>query len=515
MAVVLARCAARSPGVHSRRSHRVPRRTPRGLLAALALTLAAACGRSDRNVASSTQSGGGTLQSASATAGGPQALVLRVPRQGGPPRVHAYPRADSTVWASTDAAPTPAEILAFNEDNGSVAYADIRGRPVLLELRLGTIAVASHQKLSGLASADGLAVYGIATNGDVVRITPTGDWSYKPPQPATAVFPQPDGSLLVSVGSGANRRLLKLFPPETRVRDSISFPVATRTVRSQLGDRLYLAVDSGLVVLRTRTMDWAPSIPLPEPIAVMVSTPSGDRVFVLTQSRRQIAVVDRYRERVTTVMDLPGRAEDLRVDPFGRYLLARVAERDSLWVLAIGTERVIGALRSSWRSDLPFVGYDGAVAVVSGGDVLLFDGETLKPRARIRDGAQDFWHPFLWDGFRPRAASLDEPVRFDSVVGVAQDTAIVDDSTAIADSTAGAEAPRGFILSFAAFLTEDRARDLAGRIHVGGETARVVTTTRGNATIYRVVLGPFLTREEAERAGRESGHSYWVFEGMP
>src|SRR5207237_2264154 len=143
----------------------------------------------------------------------------------------------------------------------------------------------------------------------------------------------PDGALLVAVGSGANTRLLKLFPPETKVLDSVEFPAASRAVRTQLGDRLYLAVDSGLVVLRTRTMDWAPNVPFSEPIAVIASTPSGDRIFVLTASRNRISVVDRYRERVTAQFDLPGRAADLRVDPIGRELLATVEEGEARWPL--------------------------------------------------------------------------------------------------------------------------------------------------------------------------------------
>jgi hypothetical protein len=423
---------------------------------------------------------------------------------------------DSVVFASTEPAPTPAHVLAFDDEGGSVAYQDTRGRPVLLELRLGTITVASSKKLTGLASANGSAIYGIAPNGDVVRMTPAGDWTFKPPQPAKAVFPQPDGALLVSVGTGANTRLLKLFPPDSKVLQEIPFPVASRTVRTQLGDRLYLAVDSGLAVLRTRTMDWAPAVRFDEPISVMASTPSGDRVFVLTESRGQISIVDRFRDRVTAQFDLPARAQDLRIDPFGRYLLARAAEGDSIWIVAIGTARIIGGLRGSWRSDLPFVGYDGTVAVASGVDVLLFDGETLKQRARIKDGAQDFWYPFLWDGFRPRAASLDEPVRFDSVVvdSTAMDTLAIPDSTG-APAEADTAAPKGFIVSFAAFLAQDRARELASRIRVGGENARVVTTLRDGSTVYRVILGPYLTREEAERAGRDSGHSYWVYEGLP
>jgi hypothetical protein len=479
------------------------------------LVLALACGKADRN-ASSTQSG----TPSSATIAGPKALALRVPKAaaGGMPRVFSYPGLDSLVWSSTEIAPTPAHMLAFDDESGSVAYEDTKSRPVLLELRVGTVTVYTAKKLTGLASANGSAIFGIASNGDVVRVTPAGDWTYKPPLPARAVFPQQDGGLLVSFGRGAATRILKLFPPDKRVIDSIPFPVATQTVRTQLGDRLYLAVDSGLVVLRTRTMDWAPAIHLDEPIAVMASTPSGDRIFVLSESGKQISIVDRFRDRVTGVLALPARASDLRVDPFGRYLLARAAEGDSMWVAAIGTQRLIGGLRSAWRPDLPFVGYDGSVAVTSGTDVVLYDGETLRPRARVRGGAQDYWYPFTWDGFRPRAASLDEPVRFDSVI---VDTAVADSIPPVTPVDTGASVPdsadaaRGFYVQFAAYLASDRARELAARIHVGGEDARVVTSTRDGSTIYRVVLGPFLTKDEAERAGRESKHSYWVYEGLP
>jgi cell division septation protein DedD len=151
--------------------------------------------------------------------------------------------------------------------------------------------------------------------------------------------------------------------------------------------------------------------------------------------------------------------------------------------------------------------------------VVMVDGETLKPKSRVTGGARDIWFPILWDGFRPRAASLDEPVRFDSVP-VADSTA---DTTAIADSSQpqpappqpAPEEPQGFVVSFASYLSEARAKDLAARVRVGGEQARVITSPRDASTIYRVVLGPFATREEAERVGKESGLSYWIFEGYP
>jgi cell division septation protein DedD len=74
---------------------------------------------------------------------------------------------------------------------------------------------------------------------------------------------------------------------------------------------------------------------------------------------------------------------------------------------------------------------------------------------------------------------------------------------------------QGFTVSFAALLVPERARELASQIKVGNEQARVITAMRDGSAIFRVVLGPYPTREEAERVGRESKQSYWVYEGGP
>ena len=81
--------------------------------------------------------------------------------------------------------------------------------------------------------------------------------------------------------------------------------------------------------------------------------------------------------------------------------------------------------------------------------------------------------------------------------------------------TAVRRPPAGFTVSFAALLVGDKARDLAASIRVGSENARVVTSVREGSTIYRVVLGPYATREQAERVGRESKQTYWIYEGGP
>jgi hypothetical protein len=485
----------------------------RSTLLALVLVLAA-CGKADRQ----TDSTAHPTSSAPAPRG-PDNLVLRIARTGGAARVYAYPRLDTLVW-STPSAPAPARVLAFDDEAGTIAYVDARGEPARIDFRQGGAAVVSKAKLAAIASSDGSTIYSIAADGSVQRFSPSGSWKWKPPLAARAVFPQADASLLVLGERQGGSVVWRLRPPSTAIVDSVVLPRVDRALRTQVGDRLYLGAERELAGIRTRTMERTPSIELDGPVELLAATPSGDRVFVVTRGAKAIQVVDRYREKVNGTIEIGRNVADLRVDPLGRYLLVHPEKVDSAIVIALGTNRIVGAAPTTWRADLPFVAPDGGVALAQGADVVIVDGETLRPTRSVRGGAADFWYPFRWTGFRPRAATLDKPVEFGGPP--VDSTRSAGDSTAVADSTRPAAAPpadtavrrpTGYIVSFAALLVPDRARELAAQIRVGNETARVVTATRDGATIYRVVLGPYPTREEAERVGRESKQSYWVYEG--
>lgn len=493
--------------------------TVRTTLLALALALAA-CSRGDRQETPATQA------TASATAPrGPDQLVLRVPRTGGAARVYAYPRLDTMVW-NAESAPAPAHVLAFDDEAGSIAYVDAKGFPARIDFRQGVASTVTKTKLVGLASWDGSNIYGI-NGGAVERYGPSGPWKWKPPLAARAVFPQPDATLLVVAQRGDSSVVWRLRPPATKIVDSVVLPTVNRTLRTQVGDRLYLASGSELTGLRTRTMQRTPSIPFDGEIEQLEATPSGDRVFVVTKGGTTVDILDRYREQLGGHIDIGRHASDLRVDALGRYMLARPEGTDSTIVIALGTNRVLGTLATEWRDDLPFVAPDGSIVLAQGHNVALVDGETLRTKITVKDGAADFWYPFKWTGFRPRDVALDKPVDFSNPADSMKPKA---DSSKPTDSVRTAPAPApvppaprdtavrrasGFTVSFAALLIPDKARELAAQIRVGNENARVVTAVRDGSTIYRVVLGPYATREEADRIGRESKQSFWVYEGGP
>jgi hypothetical protein len=297
-------------------------------------------------------------------------------------------------------------------------------------------------------------------------------------------------------------------------------------VRTQVGDRIYFTVDSGLVGVKAKDLSPVGAIQLPSRVRTLAPTPSGDRIYIATVADSSLSVADRYSGSVGQGLALPAPPLDLRMDALGRYLLAEFPKGDSAWVIEIGNNRLIGAIPTKWDTDLPAITPEGQLATLSGKDVILIDPVKLAAKSTIAGGGKDFWYFFAWDGFKPRAQGLDQPVTFPS-------DSIVDTTTA--SSTGSSTLPTnpapdttrptavnppttpttGFMVSFAALLSEDKAQQTAMTIKVGGNTAHVVSTSTAGSPIYRVVLGPFATRDEADRVGRASKRDYWIYEGSP
>jgi len=169
------------------------------------------------------------------------------------------------------------------------------------------------------------------------------------------------------------------------------------------------------------------------------------------------------------------------------------------------------------------------LALLGGKDVSFVDPEKLTVKSSVAGGAKDFWYFFAWDGFRPRPRGLDQPVTFPS-------DSVQRDSLAASSTPPGASASlpapvardtirppaitagttrTGFTVSFAALLSEEKAQQIASGIKVNGNPAHVVSTTTAGSPIFRVVMGPYPTREEADKIGRAAKHEYWIYEGSP
>ncbi|MGI8508914.1 MAG: SPOR domain-containing protein [Gemmatimonadaceae bacterium] len=530
--------------------------------------------------------GSGAIAARAEGSRGPDPVLIRLPRNGGTARAYLYPKLDSAIWRGRGTSVD--RVLGFDPEGGALAVVDAKGEPARIDLRLGEANVASKAKLASLVAPTGTDIFGIDGKGAVVRLTRAGGWSFTPPVEARGVFPQSDGSVLIAGQQGGQTAVWKLRPPDTVIRDTVLLPITMRGVRAQVGDRVYFATDSALVGVRARDMSVVPRIALKGRVLALAPTPSGDRVYVATAGDSGIAVIDRYTDKVAARVALPGQVSDLRMDRLGRYVLARPVRGDSAWVIAVATDSVAGSVHTKWTDDLPTVAPDGAIVVNNGRDVVFLDGETLQPVRTVAGGAQDYWYFIFWNGFRARAAGMDQPVSFASADSAKQDSSAGADSAALGGAaaestsvattapppsamppaaspvrvpeggTAGANPPVAphtaaplpprqlpartpprapavptlgaaaapgpkpsvaastagpYTVSFAALLTEEKAKALADSIEVEGVKARVAAAQRGGATVYRVVLGPYPNRAEAERIGHESKRSYWAFQG--
>ncbi|MEO7042967.1 MAG: SPOR domain-containing protein [Gemmatimonadaceae bacterium] len=508
----------------------------------LLLLSALACGRDQR---ASTDSMGDAARAEASR--GPDPILIRIPRNGGTVNAYLYPRLDSTVW--TGRATSVDRVLGFDPEGGALAVVDSKGQPARVDLRGASPTIASKAKLASLATPNGVEIYGIDAAGAVERLTRGGDWSFTPPLPAKGVFPQTDGSIVIAAQRGKEAVLWLVHPPDTKIRDSVALPITIGSLTAQVGDRVYFATDTALVGVRSRDLSEVPAIKVRGPVVALAPTPSGDRIYVAMENDSSLAVVDRYTDRISTSIGLPGKISALRMDGLGRYVLVRPIRGDSAWVVAVATNHVVGTVQTKWTGDLPATAPDGAIALYSGRDVIFVDGETLQAVRTVAGGASDFWYFTFWNGFRARAAGVDEPVSFampDSAspdsAGAAADAktrAAVDSVTRPVQSvpapvtaphpqparpvpptppvipapTASASSP--FTVSFAALLNAEKAHVLADSIVVAGTHARVVPSQRAGTTVYRVVLGPFPNRAAAEQVGRDSKRSYWVFPGQP
>lgn len=511
---------------------------PRTLTVA-ALVGLAACGSPDRRSGPAEQS-----VRPSAAPSGPETIVLRLPRGGGAVRAYRWPALDTPIWSSADSAPPIASLLAFDAGAGGIAALDARNRLIRVDLRRGRVLPVRDVPLEGAVSADGSTVFGLDRRGFIVRVTPSGlAWQVQPPGRVTALVPQPSGAI-VAMGEapGGGVEVWRWRPPRTELEGRSAVPGGSALIASEVTDHLWVLTPGGLASRRLRDLSGSDAVSLDSRPSTAVTTPSGDRLFAASLDRPVVDVVDRYRGTVTGEIELPGAPLGLRMDPLGRFLLVRSATADTAWVVATADERRIGAVGSQWRDDLPAVAPDGSILTAVGADVIVRAGPGLAESTRIRGGASDIWLVVQWNGFRPRADGLDAPPAFaemdsaldpidsaiaglmgdtlrDSLGGALRGPSPVPFEQEPPDTASRPAAPAGgglvYYASFATMISESRAEALAASMRAAGLSPRVERFAGTRGPVYRVVIGPYPTRDEAERAGRTTGREFWIFESTP
>ncbi len=242
------------------------------------------------------------------------------------------------------------------------------------------------------------------------------------------------------------------------------------------GRMVVVAADSGLAIFDPRSADDTRLLPIPAQPHLLAFSASGHQLFVTTD-RAELLILDRFSLEMENQMTLPGRAAALRPGALGRYLLAYSAEQGQMWVIDPVQQGVLATIECSWEEDLPTVAPDGSILARQRGNLVVLGGEGFEIIARGEAGANDRWLVTQWD---PRRPALE--LARDSVPTEGEPDKLIYVQISSSRNVAWAQA-------------------LADELSSAGLLASVLPADSTDE-LYRVVLGPFPTREEAEETAR-------------
>lgn len=453
----------------------------RPLLAA-AITLVLAC-----------RSGSQPYRGLSVATTTPPSSLLRLVAAGGSAELYRLPKLEP--WGWTSATPLPAVrrpigadldlgvVYALGTKNEVVAFDLLTSRP-RPQLATGVRDVTVGPDGALFTVDDSLRVV------QFVRRNPLHFESRLSSRPRDLYGTRGSSLLAVSTGQGATLTVLHSDDQPVRI------PLPAGDAASTFwGDLLAVAADTAVVLVDPDHPDRTSSIPVSGHARAVLFSPSGHRFYV---ARRQgsVLVFNRFTREQVAEIKLPGPAAALRADPYGRWLMIHPQAADSLWLVDLARNRYVRGFKADWATDLPTVTNQQALLVKQGGDVVAYDlTQAAQPESgRVRGGAADFWLPLAWTPETGTASTGPE-------VAVADTTQ--------PDSSGGPDSR--VYLQVSSSQNKAWSSELARQLEQQGLPASVMDP-QGPDEGFRVVLGPYPTRESAESTGRRLGRPFFIYQ---
>ncbi len=412
-------------------------------------------------------------------------VAFRIPAVGSQVRLYRLPDLDEVSWRFETTRHRTTSVVGFASNADlilTLVEGDSAGQDlVALDLISGRSRTIDSNVVAATIGPSGIT-YLLHTDGSVAeveqrRAVPWPDTLVE----AERVWGAARGRLVAATGSGENRELVSLGRGQTPVRQFL--PVG-KLVLSRWGRLAVVATDSGLAMFEPDDPDRFSFVALsPRPQMPAIS-PSGHRVYAMLGARELVAV-GRFESSVLQRSELPGQVGAIRMDPLGRVLLVRAAAADSVWIVDAASLQLAATVQSTWAEDLPTVAPDGTVLLGQDGSLAAFDWESTTMISTIAAREDDLWLVAGWDPHRPAL-----------------------ERTADRQAT---EQQAGQLLYVQVSSSGNVAwaEDLAQELRAAGLDATVLQPDSTEER-YRVVLGPYTSREEAEDNGRRLGRPFWI-----
>ncbi len=414
-------------------------------------------------------------------------VAIRLPAQGGAPRLYRLPRLTEVTGILRGRLPPLDRAIGLDAESEFLFVTTPKNDLLSLDLGSGRVDTVATGIAQAVLGPDG-TLYTVDTKRRVISVARRTRFPW--PKPLVSVprdlFGSSDQRLVAVIPQDPPRLLTAAAdqPPSVRQISAGGDVAATRW-----GDLVAVASDSGVALYDPLGSRPAAFVRLADRPRALAFSPSGHRIYVARRAALGLAVVDRYERRELDGVALPGAAAALRLDPLGRWLLARPTMGDSAWIVDLPIKRHTGAIPTTWQADLPAVSPDGVLLYRSGNDVVAVRPDSITETGRAEGGAPDLWVLSTWLPRGSTAAS----------------------QTAAATDTAGGGAEGPLYVQVSTSQNPDWSGRLAADLQRAGLAARVLSP-QGPDDGYRVVLGPYATRAQAEAIGRKLGRPFWIYQ---
>ncbi len=423
----------------------------------------------------------------------PPSSLLRLPAAGGAAALYHVPDLEPWDWSSSAPLPALRRVIGAALDQELVYAQTAKSEIVALDLQTARPRPTLMQNVREAALGPDGTLYTVDDSLRVVefvRRNPIRFPTRLPARPRDLFGTR--GAALLAISTGPTNVLTQLRPGADPGRATLPSGDAASTF---WGDLLAVAADSAVILADPDAPDSLLALEVSGHARAVLFSPSGHRFYV---ARREggVLVYNRFTRGKLAEIDLPGPAGALRADPFGRWLLVHPTGADSLWLVDLATNRYVGGFAADWASDLPTVTNQQALLLKVGGDVVAYDltDRDFPERGRVLNGAVDFWLPLAWTPETGTASALPE---------AAPDSALGPDA---GDGEGGA-----VYLQLSSSQNRAWSAELARQLEQQGLPAKVLDPGSGEEG-YRVVLGPYPTREAAESTGRQLGRPFFLYQ---